>query len=287
MLFSNCRTDIAIESLNTSKSLQNDTKNISGAVSTEKDIKGFPVVSVKIENNNASEIIGKPIGTYHTINIDSLISRQENAFSNACEILSSLINEFLPNDKHAPVLVVGLGNRNITPDAIGPYTSEYLLATRHLLEQNISIFDGWRAVSVISCGVLGQTGIEVKELVTGVIDKIKPCLVVAVDALATNDSERLCRTIQLSNAGIVPGSGVQNSRSALNEQTLGVPVIALGAPTVIDASNIFSDDKKTPLLVTTRDIDRDVLDISRVIGYSLNMAFQPDLTPETIDLYLS
>ncbi len=287
MLLSTCRTDLAMESLEMSKSNLENLDLLSGVISSAKNINGFDVTSVEIKTEEAAHEIGKPIGIYDTIIIDALTRKEEDAFSNACSVLSSCIKKLLPQNENSPVLVVGLGNRQITPDAIGPYTSEYLLATRHLISKEPDLFHNWRSVSVLSAGVLGQTGIEVQELTKGVIDKIKPCVVIAVDALAAGNVDRLCRTIQLSNTGIIPGSGVQNSRAALNQETLGVPVISIGAPTVIDASSLFSEKNKTPLLVTTRDIDRDVNDISRVIGYSLNMAFQPDLTPETIDLYLS
>lgn len=285
MLIKGCRTDLAIEALELSK--EDNISEISGVISKTENLSGFSVTKVEITNQQAAEQIGKPIGIYDTIVIDALARRENDAFSRACNALSECIKKLLPENDNAPALVIGLGNRQITPDAIGPFACEYILATRHLIGKEPELFNNWRSVSVLSSGVLGQTGIEVQELAKGIIEQIKPCVVIAIDALAAGDADRLCRTIQLSNTGIVPGSGVQNSRSALNDKTLGVPVIAIGAPTVIDACVLLSENTKTPLFVTTRDIDKDVNDISRVIGYSLNMAFQPDLTPETIDLYLS
>lgn len=283
MLIKGCRTDLAIEALELSK--QDNIGKLSGVVSKNEDLFGFSVTTVEIKTKSAAEKIGKPIGIYDTIVIDALARRENDAFNRACNALSKCIKKLLPQNDNAPALVVGLGNRQITPDAIGPFSCEYLLATRHLIDKEPDLFNNWRSVSVISAGVLGQTGIEVKELAKGIIEQIKPSIVIVIDALAAGDADRLCKTIQLSNTGIVPGSGVQNSRAALNEKTLGVPVISIGAPTVIDACVLLNT--KTPLFVTTRDIDKDVNDISRVIGYALNMAFQPDLTTETIDLYLS
>ena len=285
MLIKGCRTDLAIEALEFSK--QDNISKLSGVISKTENLSGFEVTTVEIKTENAAEKIGKPIGIYDTIIIDALARREEDAFSRACNALSDCIKKLLPQNNNAPALVLGLGNRQITPDAIGPFSCEYLLATRHLIDKEPDLFNNWRSVSVISSGVLGQTGIEVKELAKGIIEQIKPSVVIAIDALAAGDVDRLCKTIQLSNTGIVPGSGVQNSRAALNEKTLSVPVISIGAPTVIDAGALLLQDTKTPLFVTTRDIDKDVNDISRVIGYALNMAFQPNLTPETIDLYLS
>lgn len=285
MLIKGCRTDLAVESLEISK--QDNIGKLSGVISKTENLSGFSVTTVEITTDEAAEKIGKPIGVYDTIVIDALARREEDSFTSACKIISSCIKKLLPKDDSSPALVLGLGNRQITPDAIGPFSCEYLLATRHLIDKEPDLFSNWRSVSVVSSGVLGQTGIEVSELAKGIIEQINPSIVIAIDALAAGDADRLCKTIQLSNTGIVPGSGVQNSRAALNEKTLGVPVISIGAPTVIDASSLISENTKTPLFVTTRDIDKDVNDISRVIGYALNMAFQPNLTPETIDLYLS
>lgn len=283
MLSYSLRTDLAVEEIENKK----DIGYINGITQTEREIEGFKITSVNIKTEQASEKIGKPQGIYETIEIDALTRHETDCFSRACIALSSCIKKLLPQNNNLPILVLCLGNKNITPDAIGPCTSEYILATRHLLKTNSLLFDTWRSVSVISAGVLGQTGIEIQEIACGIKEKINPCAVIAVDALASFSVDRLCKTIQLSNTGIIPGSGVQNSRAALNIQTLGIPVIAIGSPTVVDISKIFNQQPKTPLFVTTRDIDKHVCDISRVIGYALNMAFQPNLTVEQIDLYLS
>ena len=173
-----------------------------------------------------------------------------------------------------------------------------MLATRHLAGEEL--FSGFRPVSVLAPGVLGTTGIEAGEVVRGVMDRVHPSLVIAVDALAARRLSRLMCTIQLTDTGITPGSGVGNARAALDERTLGVPVIAIGVPTVVDGATLAHDiteqtgsecealgDLRSPVLVTTKDIDRQASDVARVIGYGINLALHPDLTVTDIDLFLS
>ena len=234
--------------------------------------------------------------------MDALIRREEDAFPRACRALSTLLRELLPSQApDGPVLVAGLGNRMITPDAIGPQAADHVIATRHLVEQVPDVFSSWRPVSALAPGVLGQTGVETGEVVCGVLDRIRPSAVLAIDALAAGRLSRLLRTVQLADTGITPGAGVGNARAALNEQTLGVPVIAIGVPTVVDGATLAHEiagqlggptcealeDLSRPVMITTRDIDREVADISRMIGYAVNMALHPHLTVSDIDLYLS
>ena len=176
-----------------------------------------------------------------------------------------------------------------------------MIATRHLVEQVPDVFSSWRPVSALAPGVLGQTGVETGEVVCGVLDRIQPSAVLAIDALAAGRLSRLLRTVQLADTGITPGAGVGNARAALNEHTLGVPVIAIGVPTVVDGATLAHEiagqlggptcealeDLSRPVMITTRDIDREVADISRMIGYAVNMALHPHLTVSDIDLYLS
>ena len=226
--------------------------------------------------------------------------READAFPRACRALAGLLAELLPRDG-GPVLVAGLGNRAITPDAIGPLAAESVLATRHLTRQAPEYFADWRPVSVIAPGVLGQTGVETAEVLTGLMKTVTPRAVIAVDALACGRLSRLTRTIQVTDTGIVPGAGVGNARAGLNPDTLGVPVVAVGVPTVVDgatlaheiraqaknASGEALDDLETPVIVTTRDIDREAADAARVIGYAIDLALHPHLTVSDIDLYLS
>ena len=198
----------------------------------------------------------------------------------------------------APVLVVGLGNRAITPDAVGPKTADHTMVTRHLVEREPQHFGMFRPVAALAAGVLGTTGVESGELVHAVVERIHPACVIAVDALAARSVRRLCRTIQIASSGITPGSGVGNARKALNQETLGVPVVALGVPTVVDAATLAADlagdqlpegalDGAPSLIVTPKDIDTHVSDVAKVIGYGINLAVQEGLTVEDVEMFLS
>ena len=194
------------------------------------------------------------------------------------------------------VLVAGLGNRAITPDAIGPKVQEHTLITRHLVHGLPDYFGHFRPVAALSPGVLGTTGMESGELVRSVCRDLHPACVVAVDALASRSLSRLCRTVQISDSGIAPGSGVGNHRTALTRQDLGVPVLAIGVPTVVEAGTLAADllgTEEVPelgegkdLLVTPKDIDSQVEDLSRVIGYGLSLALQPELELRDLELLL-
>lgn len=289
------RTDLAMESLEISRRQAQNAGALSGVRSREREVEGFPITTVEILDEQGAAQIGKPVGIYETFCLDALMRREEDAFPRACRALAGLTRGLLPELADGPALVIGLGNRQITPDAVGPRAADYIIATRHLTTQAPEYFASWRPVSALAPGVLGQTGVEVGELLAAVAKAVQPSVILAVDALAAGSLTRLSRTVQLTNAGIVPGSGVHNARAALNEQTLGVPVIALGVPTVVDGATLAAEltggkavpRDAVPLIVTTRDIDREVADVSRLIGYALNLALQPDLSPEDIDLYLS
>ena len=268
---------------------------------SDRTLEGFAVHEVRILSEDAAREIGKPQGRYLTLELDALIRREEDAFPRACKALSTLLRELLPRPNDGPVLIAGLGNRMITPDAIGPQTADHVIATRHLVAQSPAIFADWRPVSALAPGVLGQTGVETGEVICGVLDRVRPAAVIAVDALAAGRLSRLLRTVQLADTGITPGAGVGNARAALNKETLGVPVIAVGVPTVVDGATLAHeissqlgqpdcealDDLSQPVMITTRDIDREVADISRMIGYAVNMALHPHLSVADIDLYLS
>ena len=292
------RTDLAVEAIENMKKAA-DVRQVR---QTDRTLEGFSVSEVEILTDRAAQEIGKPRGRYLTVALDALIRREEDAFPRACRVLGTLLRELLPGKAQSgPILVTGLGNRMITPDAIGPQAVDHVIATRHLVEQVPDIFSSWRPVSALAPGVLGQTGVETGEVVCGVLDRIRPAAVLAIDALAAGRLSRLLRTVQLADTGITPGAGVGNARAALNERTLGVPVIAVGVPTVVDGATLAHEiasqlggpscealeDLSRPVMITTRDIDREVADISRMIGYAVNMALHPHLTVEDIDLYLS
>ena len=196
--------------------------------------------------------------------------------------------------------MVGLGNDAMTPDAVGAAALEHLLVTRHMVRSMPRQFDALTPVAALATGVLARTGVETLELIRGAADRLRPSVVIAIDALAAGRLSRLVRTVQLADTGIVPGSGVNNARAALDRQTLGVPVLSIGVPTVADGGSLAHeiaqqldgaqcealDDLSQPFIITTRDIDREVADTARLIGYAVNMALQ-HISVEEIDLYLS
>ena len=291
------RTDLAVEAIENHKT----AAALPHVRQSDRTLEGFAVHEVRILSEDAAREIGKPQGRYLTLELDALIRREEDAFPRACKALSTLLRELLPHPNDGPVLIAGLGNRMITPDAIGPQTADHVIATRHLVAQSPAIFADWRPGSALAPGVLGQTGVETGEVICGVLDRVRPAAVIAVDALAAGRLSRLLRTVQLADTGITPGAGVGNARAALNKETLGVPVIAVGVPTVVDGATLAHeissqlgqpacealDDLSQPVMITTRDIDREVADISRMIGYAVNMALHPHLSVADIDLYLS
>ena len=291
------RTDLAVEAIENHKT----AAALPHVRQSDRTLEGFAVHEVRILSEDAAREIGKPQGRYLTLELDALIRREEDAFPRACKALSTLLRELLPHPNDGPVLIAGLGNRMITPDVIGPQTADHVIATRHLVAQSPAIFADWRPVSALAPGVLGQTGVETGEVICGVLDRVRPAAVIAVDALAAGRLSRLLRTVQLADTGITPGAGVGNARAALNKETLGVPVIAVGVPTVVDGATLAHeissqlgqpacealDDLSQPVMITTRDIDREVADISRMIGYAVNMALHPHLSVADIDLYLS
>lgn len=291
------RTDLAVEAIENHKT----AAALPHVRQSDRTLEGFAVHEVRILSVDAAREIGKPQGRYLTLELDALIRREEDAFPRACKALSTLLRELLPRPNDGPVLIAGLGNRMITPDAIGPQTADHVIATRHLVAQSPAVFADWRPVSALAPGVLGQTGVETGEVICGVLDRVRPAAVIAVDALAAGRLSRLLRTVQLADTGITPGAGVGNGRAALNKETLAVPVIAVGVPTVVDGATLAHeissqlgqpacealDDLSQPVMITTRDIDREVADISRMIGYAVNMALHPHLSVADIDLYLS
>lgn len=294
------RTDLALESLEAAAITGSHADGIYGVSQQEFEREGFAITRVSVENADGAKAIGKPQGEYLTLDLHALIRREEDAFSRAVTALAGVLTDLLAKIS-GPVLVAGLGNRAITPDAIGPLTAGNVLATRHLIGEELPYFRDWRPVSAVSPGVLGQTGIETGEVVRGLMETVKPSAVIAVDALAAGRLSRLLRTIQVTDTGIVPGSGIGNARFALNRETLGVPVFAIGVPTVVDGATLAHeitrqsglqgcealDDLSQPVVVTTRDIDREVADVSRVIGYAVNKALHPHLSIEDIDQFLS
>lgn len=293
------RTDLALEE----KELWGGPEDLPGIESHHFTQEGYPVTVVIITSQDGAHALRKPMGSYVTLELEGLKRREPDAFGRAVRALAHELGEFSALRTAKSVLVVGLGNRAVTPDAIGPTAVQHTLVTRHLVEQLPDQFGQMRPVCAIAAGVLGTTGVESGELADSLCKRLKPDLVIAVDALASRSLSRVCTTIQLSDSGITPGSGVGNARAALDEQTLGIPVLAIGVPTVVDGATLAADivaeagkgDLEPEALrghdggvfVTPRDIDERVADLSKVIGYGITLALQPDMTLEEAEMLLS
>ena len=241
------RTDLALEE---KERFESDNVEISGVVLEEDydETLEIRITRVKIETENGAKAMGKPAGVYLTLEAPNLAVPDEDYHREISEKLADHMEELLHENhltgRDISVLVVGLGNRQVTPDALGPYVADNLCVTRHIVREYGKYAMGMERAQLVSAivpGVMGQTGMETLEIVKGVVTETKPDLVIAVDALAARNSRRLNRTIQIADTGIHPGSGVGNHRNGLTRETLGVPVIGIGVPTVVDAATIVSD----------------------------------------------
>ena len=275
------RTDLAVETAEELSSSRDIFSPGTGVTRTESLHCGCPVTRIRVATDAGAALLGRPPGTYVTVDLRPLLSRQEPLLPRAAACLSRELRALLPPGE-GTALVVGLGNSAMTPDAVGTAALEHLLVTRHLLQAMPRQFAGLRPVASLRPGVLSATGVETLELIRGAADRLHPSVVIAIDALAARSRHRLCATVQLGDTGLIPGSGVGNHRKAVNARTLGVPVIALGVPTVIDGAALCGDEDAPPsgLFVTPQDIDRRVRELGRLIGYGVTLALQPGLTPE-------
>lgn len=237
----NFRTDLALERRDIYRKANKIENEIDGIELEEQEInEKLKVTRVKITNENGEKAIGKAIGSYITIDVKDLKIAEEDEIQKSAETLSKELIKILNNhiDKQGEILVVGLGNLYVTPDSLGPKVINDIDITRHFIKYMPQyVEEGTRMVSAISPGVLGTTGIETIEILKGIVQNIHPKLVIVIDALASRSIERISSTIQLSDTGIVPGAGVGNTRQEISKRTLGIPVIAMGIPTVVD---IFS-----------------------------------------------
>ncbi len=270
------RTDLAIEEKFTEKEVKNKTLNIGGVKITE----------IIIDDDFTASRIGKIKGKYITAEFESI--EKITDYSEIKKAIIYALKELIYDVEN--LLVVGLGNNEITADSIGPKTASRLLATRHIageFAEKIGLF-GLKSVSVLTPNVLGKTGIEVSELVAGIVEKIKPQAVIVIDACVSLSINRLFRTIQFSNSGISPGSGVKNSRKELSKASLGVPVIAIGIPTVVDVKSLAFEltgkkaNLKTDMIVTPKDSDLLCQKISEILAAALNVFLQPRIEEEII-----
>jgi len=240
----NFRTDLADERTDIFKKNNNITDNVDGIETNVREEGNIKITEVKVTNENGANSIGKPIGSYITIDINKLKLATDEEIENYGNILSGELKKLI--DKHVQkqdeILVVGLGNLYVTPDSLGPKVINEVDVTRHILKyMPEALEEGTRAVSAISPGVLGTTGIETLEIINGIVENIKPKLIIVIDALASRSIERISSSIQLADTGIVPGAGVGNTRKELSQNTLNIPVIALGIPTVVDLGTIIDE----------------------------------------------
>ncbi|MGV2802857.1 GPR endopeptidase [Clostridium perfringens] len=323
----NVRTDLAVESREIYKHRYN--REIDGVVFEEKTVEeDIKVTNVDILNEEGAKAMGKPIGRYVTIDIPEYTHYDGDIMDEVSHVVAASLEELINLPEERTALVVGLGNWNVTPDAIGPKVVGKLMVTRHLKKVMPDIIDdSVRPVCAIAPGVLGITGIETGEIIKSLVEKIKPDLVVCIDALASRKLERVARTIQISNTGISPGAGVGNHRMKINEESLGIPVIALGVPTVVDAATIANDamdlvldeminqadagkefynilnniDKNEKgmmikslldpyvgdLMVTPKEIDDIIESVSKIIANGINIALQPNMVLEDVNKFLN
>ncbi|MBM7649977.1 spore protease [Bacillus ectoiniformans] len=238
------RTDLAVEAKGLAEEKQTDKKAIPGVRTEERTENGITITSVIIDQE-AEEVLGKKAGRYLTIESQGIRNHDTNHQHEVEKVLAKELAEFIKAagiQKDASCLVVGLGNRQVTPDALGPLVCQHVMVTRHLFElQPEHVEEGYRPVSSLVPGVMGMTGIETGDIVFGVVGKSKPDFLIVIDALASRSIERVNATVQISDTGIHPGAGVGNKRKEISEKTLGIPVIAIGVPTVVDAVSITSD----------------------------------------------
>lgn len=262
------RTDLACEAREIWKNSAQATTTLSGVKAENRSIHGVEGEVVEILNEEGARALGKPVGTYISLELPPEPGE-------AAPALCASLEQLLGPTGEDTVLVVGLGNRAMTPDALGPMAAQGVFVTRHLAQHMPQL--GLRPVCALTPGVLGTTGIESLEVVRSVVERVRPDRIVVVDALAAGSKRRLCTTVQLTDTGIVPGSGVGNARAGFSQESLGVPVCAIGVPTVMDTR-----EEDTVMTVTPRDIDAQVRRLSRVISQGINQYLFPDWEPSAI-----
>ncbi|WP_297634621.1 GPR endopeptidase [uncultured Clostridium sp.] len=322
----NIRTDLALEATENYKKM--NEKEMDGIIIEEKETENVKITSIKVVNEEGSIKIGKPLGNYITVEISENTVYDPKLMEESAVICGKILRKLIGVEEEKTALVVGLGNWKVTPDSLGPKVMEKIMITRHLKKIMPEEFDEEiNSVCAISPGVLGLTGIETVEIVKGLVQKIKPSVVICVDSLASRKIERINRTIQISDAGISPGAGVNNKRMRIDEESLGVKVIAIGVPTVVDAATIVNDsmdlileelsqmserdgefykmlstiDKNEKskliksllkpylgdLMVTPKEVDLVIDGFSKIISKSINIGVQPNLEIEEINNFMN
>ncbi|MCR4435845.1 MAG: GPR endopeptidase [Clostridiales bacterium] len=326
------RTDLVLEAnelfkqqaLKEKMQEQGETPGVEVENAGDEDIK---ITRVRVVSPTGEASVGKPMGNYITLEVPGLKENDQVLYENTCKAFAKELGSILKLNEKSTILVVGLGNWNVTPDALGPRVISSIMITRHLLEYMPEQVDkGVRPVCAVAPGVLGITGIETGEIIKGIIEKVKPDVVIAIDALASRKMDRVSTTIQIADTGIAPGSGVGNKRMELSRDTLGIPVIAIGVPTVVDAATMANDtidlvidsmikqakqgsefynmlnniDRNEKyqliqevlqpyignLIVTPKEIDDIIERISKVIANGLNIALHQGITLEDVNRYV-
>ncbi len=307
---SNIRTDLALE---THEYFTESAQNLDGVTVYDKSIKDIEITHVEIKTEDAASKMGKPIGNYITLSTPDLRYIDKKLYERIVRKIADEINQLITDDIEKPILVVGLGNRAITSDSLGPEVVDRLVITRHMFKHAPEILsDDFASVCAIAPGVLGITGIETEEIITSVCKKIDPSVVIVVDALAARSIERITNTIQICDTGISPGAGVGNNRKEISQKTLGIPVIAIGVPTVVDAITITEDTlellycdlgEKLPIddLLHSENISKEILNFSttpkeidilikkcaEVVANGINFALHDNITFEDIDILVN
>ena len=285
------RTDLAMEQ---KERFESDHVEVSGVVLEEEydEEKEIKITTVRIETENGAKAMGKPVGTYLTLEAPNMAAADEGYHREISETLAGFLDKYMKDteenqEKGYSVLVVGLGNREVTPDALGPYVVDQLNVTRHIVQEygRYAVGKGGsRIVSAIVPGVMAQTGMESAEIIRGIVNETTPDLIMVIDALAARSTKRLNRTIQISDAGIHPGAGVGNHRSEITKDTMGIPVIAIGVPTVVDAATIVNDTMEN--FITALETSETLKGVGVVLqGY--NSAEKYELVKELIAPHLN
>lgn len=326
----NIRTDLTLEAhelLRESSVKESKACETPGIVTEEAGDSNIKITRIRVISPAGEKSIGKPMGNYITLEVPGLRYNDQVLYENTCKALAQELSGILKLGEKSTILIVGLGNWNVTPDALGPKVVSSVMVTRHLLEYlPDQVDEGVRPVCAVAPGVLGITGIETGEIIKGIVDRIRPNFIIAIDALASRKMERVNTTIQVADTGIAPGSGVGNKRMELSRSTLGIPVIAIGVPTVVDAATMANEtidlvldsmieqapkgtefynmmksidrDEKYQmiqevlkpyvgnLIVTPKEIDEVVKRVSKVIANGLNIALHQGITLDDVNRYV-
>ena len=300
------RTDLALE---THQHFTEKAEDLSGVKVADKSVKDIEITQVTIETEEAAEKMGKPIGNYITLHTPDLRYIDKILYEKICRQIANEIKELIDDDVDKSILIIGLGNRAITSDSLGPQVTDRLVVTRHPFSHAPEMLStNYASVCAVSPGVLGITGIETEEIVSAICEKLKPCAVIVVDALAARNIDRITKTIQICDTGINPGAGVGNNRREISQKTLGVPVIAVGVPTVVDAVTIAKDtlsstlnDAESDMIFNSGKIPQEILNFTttpkeidilikksaEIVANGINFALHDNITFEDIDIFVN